>query len=883
MAKHPLMIVESITKSKTISKLLGSGITVKASIGHICDLPNGKDLGVDLAHDFKPNYVLTPQGQHVIRELRAEAKKADEIYLATDPDREGEAIAWHLQNYLRDYTKGAFHRISYHEITKNAIQNAFQHPGQVEQPLVDAQQARRILDRLLGYQVSPLLSHAVKKATSAGRVQSVALRLIVEREREIQAFQPVEYWNLDAIFSPLNASSTKLKTHLTRLNGAKAEISTGQLANALASALQSPGVAHRVARITSTPRIQRPYPPFITSTLQQAASSFLHYPPKRTMEIAQKLFEGVDLGDGNFVGLITYMRTDSVNVAQEAQNSARQFIHDTYGDAFVPPTPNRYRSSKSAQEAHEAIRPTNVAYTPDSIAHALAPEQLKLYRLIWNRFVASQMAPAKQIDHAIEVESQGGDLVSFVLPGQSRPGVVATFRAAARETLFAGYLTIYNMKDIGQEDELDNLTGVLPKLPENTPCSLMELKQEQCFTQPPARYSEASLVKALESNGVGRPSTYANIVNTIQLRGYVEKQKGALVPTETGFQANDYLVSKFPQLFDVGFTAQMETQLDQIEAGQENWIDMLHRFYSGYQTWLSEAGAMPSVGSVDSQLIKQLLSLFPEDFEFDPPVKGPRSTRDDGRLVRDLRKQTATSKRALTDRQSAALIRTVAKYASRNPAMLAAAERLGLGEFLREQINAYQLASQKQNSSVSTGQTLSPAFMKLLEEMKGITWEKPVASGRRKPFDAGRFFRSILRQAETNHALTPRQMAAIGNMASRSADQIPSYAELAKELNLPPTGTDGATAQEDIAADDADKQPEAAPGSGINADLAKVCEELFRRAAAITDWHPATKRGRRVYDDKAFTDSLQEQFQRKGMLSEKQIAALQKLLSHYEK
>ena len=286
---------------------------------------------------------------------------------------------------------------------------------------------------------------------------------------------------------------------------------------------------------------------------------------------------------------------------------------------------------------------------------------------------------------------------------------------------------------------------------------------------------------------------------------------------------------------------------------------------------------------MDSQLIKQLLSLFPEDFEFDPPVKGPRSTRDDGRLVRDLRKQTATSKRALTDRQSAALIRTVAKYASRNPAMLAAAERLGLGEFLREQINAYQLASQKQNSSVSTGQTLSPAFMKLLEEMKGITWEKPVASGRRKPFDAGRFFRSILRQAETNHALTPRQMAAIGNMASRSADQIPSYAELAKELNLPPAGTDGATAQEDIAADDADKQPEAAPGSGINADLAKVCEELFRRAAAITDWHPATKRGRRVYDDKAFTDSLQEQFQRKGMLSEKQIAALQKLLSHYEK
>ena len=877
MAKHPLMIVESITKSKTISKLLGSGITVKASIGHICDLPTGKDLGVDLAHDFKPNYVLTPQGQHVIRELRAEAKKADEIYLATDPDREGEAIAWHLQNYLRDYTKGPFHRISYHEITKNAIQNAFQHPGKVEQPLVDAQQARRILDRLLGYQVSPLLSHAVKNATSAGRVQSVALRLIVEREREIQAFQPVEYWNLDAIFSPLNAPATKLKTHLTRLNSAKAEIPSEQFANALANALQSSGVSHRVARITSTPRVQRPYPPFITSTLQQAASSFLHYPPKRTMEIAQKLFEGIDLGGDNFVGLITYMRTDSVNIAQEAQNSARQFIHDTYGEAYVPETPNRYRSGKGAQEAHEAIRPTNVSYTPESIAHALTAEQLKLYRLIWNRFVASQMVSAKQIDHAIEVESQGGDLATLVLPNQPTSGVVATFRAATRETVFPGYLTIYSIKDLGQEDELDNLTGVLPNLPENTLCSLVDLKQEQCFTQPPARYSEASLVKALESNGVGRPSTYANIVNTIQLRGYVEKQKGSLIPTETGFQANDYLVSKFPQLFDVGFTAQMETQLDQIEAGEENWVDMLHRFYSGYQEWLAEAGAMPSVGSVDNQLIKQLLTLFPDNFAFDPPVKGPRSTRDDGRLVRDLRKQISTSKRLLTDRQSAALIRTAAKYASRTPAMLAAAERLGLGDFLKQQIQAYQLASEKQNTQATPGEALSPTFMKLLEAMKGITWEKPVATGRRKPFDAGRFFRSLLRQAETNHALTPRQIAAIGNLASRYADHIPGYEQLAKELNLPEAKAEGA--EEELSKQENATTPDA---TGAN-DLAKTCEELFRRADAITEWHPATKRGRRVYDDKAFTDSLREQFLRKGTLSERQVAALQRLLAHYDK
>ena len=872
MAKHPLMIVESITKSKTISKLLGQDITVKASIGHICDLPNGKDLGVDLAHDFTPHYVLTPQGQRVIRELRAEAKKADDIYLATDPDREGEAIAWHLQNYLRDYTKGTFHRISYHEITKTAIQNAFKHPGEVEQPLVDAQQARRILDRLLGYQVSPLLSHAVRNATSAGRVQSVALRLIVEREREIQAFQPVEYWNLDAIFTPQGTSDIRLKTHLTRLNGAKAEISSGASAGALADALQSAGVSHRVARITSTPRVQKPYPPFITSTLQQAASSSLHFSPKRTMEIAQKLFEGVDLGGGNFVGLITYMRTDSVSVAKEAQNAARQFIGATYGEQFVPATPNYYRSGKGAQEAHEAIRPTNVDYTPDSIAHALAPEQLKLYRLIWNRFVASQMAPAKQIDHAIEIESQGGELDKLKLNADGAPGVVATFRAAARETVFPGYLTIYNMKDLGQEDELDNLTGVLPKLPENTPCDLRELKKEQCFTQPPSRYSEASLVKALEANGVGRPSTYANIVNTIQQRGYVEKQKGSLTPTPVGLEAIDYLVAKFPKLFDVGFTAQMETQLDEIEAGKEDWVDMLHKFYDSYQTWLADAGAMPSVGSVDKALIRQLLSLFPEDFAFDPPVKGVRTTRDDARLVHDLQAQLATGKKPLTDRQSAALIRMTAKYAQRNEALLAQAEALGLGDFLRQQIEAYQNAAQKQGDEpAKAGEPLPPAVKRLLEAMKSIVWEKPAAgTGRRKVFDAGRFFRSILRQAETTGSLTPKQIAAVESIASRSADQIPGYDELAKELNLAPAKTEANDAQDATAA------------QANAADLAQTCEELFRRADAITEWKPAAKRGKRTYDDKAFVDSLHDQFKRRGALSEKQVAALQKLLTHYE-
>ncbi|MBP5300153.1 MAG: hypothetical protein J6Y80_01995, partial [Victivallales bacterium] len=548
-----------------------------------------------------------------------------------------------------------------------------------------------------------------------------------------------------------------------------------------------------------------------------------------------------------------------------AQNAARKFIGETYGAQFVPPTPNRYRSGKGAQEAHEAIRPTNVNYTPDSIAGALAPEQLKLYRLIWNRFVASQMASAQQIDHAIEIESRGGALSTLALEGIGANGIVATFRAAARETVFPGYLTIYNMRDLGQEDEMDNLTGVLPSLPENTPCSLVDLRQEQCFTQPPSRFSEASLVKELESNGVGRPSTYANIVNTIQLRGYVEKQKGSLVPTEIGFAANDYLVSHFPKLFDVGFTAQMEKQLDEVEAGQENWVAMLHKFYADYQDWLTEAGARHSVGSVDKELIRQLLALFPEDYAFDTPVKGARRTLNDSRLIRDLRRQAASGRRPLSDRQIGALIRTAAKYCERDEAMAAAARKAGLADFLREQSEAYAATAQKQQTAAVPGETLAPAFLKLLDAMKAIEWEKPAANDRRRSFDIGRFFRSLVKQAETTHALTPKQIAAIGSLATRHASEIPGYAELARELNLP--SEENTAAQENATAEVS----------------AKTCEELFQRAETIAEWKPAAKRGKRTYDDKAFVESLHDQFLRRGALSDKQVAALQKLLAHYGK
>ena len=626
--KSTLMIVESPAKARTIGKLLGKGTTVLASMGHVRDLPP-RDLGVDVAHDFHPTYVVTPKGMKVVRELKEAARKADQIYLATDPDREGEAIAWHLQSLLQDSTKADFHRIAYHEITRSAIEAAFQSPGQVELPLVDAQQARRVLDRLVGYQVSPMLWKNVEKDTSAGRVQSVALRLIVEREREIQAFVPVEYWNLEAVFSPASAPRVRLKTALSKLNGKKANVPDGESALALAQALEDSGVCHQVASITSKPRTQRPAPPFTTSTLQQAAGGALHFGSAATMAIAQQLYEGVDMG-GTTSGLITYMRTDSVHVASEAQQAALGFIRRTYGEEFAPATPNRFSSGKNAQEAHEAIRPTNVERTPEAVAPYLDDRQLKLYRLIWNRFVASQMASAKQVDHAIEILSRGGALESLTLPcaGQGT-GVECIFRAAARETLFPGYQTVYNMKDLGQEDEMDNLMGSLPALTRGDSCRLQALTKEQCFTQPPKRFSEGALVKALEANGVGRPSTFASTVQTILDRRYVEKQQSALLPTELGFRVNDYLVGRFPELFDVDFTARMEKELDQVEEGKMDWVSMLREFYGKFQGWLASGGALPQNLSLSREQWKGLLDAFPEEFLFVTPVAGARRPEDD--------------------------------------------------------------------------------------------------------------------------------------------------------------------------------------------------------------------------------------------------------------
>ena len=873
MSQKTLMIVESPAKARTIGKLLGNSAEVMASMGHVSDLP-ARDLGVDIANGFQPHYELTSNGKKVIHSLKSAAKDASLIILATDPDREGEAIAWHLRNLLQGTTKGAFQRVAYHEITRAAINDALKHPGEIKLPLVDAQQARRVLDRLVGYQVSPLLWRNVEKDTSAGRVQSVALRLIVEREREIQAFKPVEYWNLDAEFSPCGAPEVHLKTRLAKLNGAKAEVASREVALALEKALLDATTIHRLARVTDTPRTQHAPPPFITSTLQQAAGSSLRYGTNQTMKLAQELYEGVESGGTTTGGLITYMRTDSVNIAAEAQRAALDFIGRTYGPQYVPATPNRYRSGKSAQEAHEAIRPTDVNRTPESLASVLSPMQLKLYRLIWNRFVASQMASARQIDHAIEVESNGPALDACGVAADGKP-LCCLFRTAARETVFDGYAKVYSFKDLESSDGEEEENSA--RLPEtfgrqlaaliaagNDRCLLDKLQKEQCFTQPPNRFSEASLVKALEANGIGRPSTFASIVKTILDRKYVEKQKLTLMPTPLGFKVNDYLVGSFPHLFEVGFTAQMEHELDLVEEGELNWVEMLRTFYGEFKEWMASGGSVPPVGEgvTQEQAAKVLECLCREDFSFDAPVQGARRLYDDRKLASSLHAQfTGKTPKPLSARQLGAVLALAAKYYRRDETLAELVDTLGIDAEVAGRADAMEAADAREKASPAEN-AMTDQLEKLLQTMKKVKWEEPVKRGKRV-YDDGKFFRSILKQAEASRSLTPSQASAVLKLASKYAAVIPGYAELVGEMAGNVAGDAGTTA---VAAAGVPKEE---------------CAALMAEAAAISNWQEPVKRGRRVYDDKEFVESLREQFARRGTLTERQVAALRRVLEKY--
>ncbi len=583
MAKN-LVVVESPAKARTINKYLGRDYKVMASIGHIKDLPE-KELGVDIDDDFTPTYVIIPDrkkrnNRKILRQLREAAAQAAAIYLAADPDREGEAICQHLKEELvRPGENKPVYRVQFNEITRDAVRRAFEHPGEIDRNRVEAQQARRVLDRLVGYQVSPLLWKKVRRGLSAGRVQSVALRLVVEREREIEAFVPTEYWTLTAYLSAAHPPSFRARLVGGRKGKQTWTLKTGDFdkplkknevhikneadMRAIVSAVEK--AAFLVRSVDVKEKRRHPVPPFTTSKLQQEAARKLRFPVAKTMRLAQKLYEGVDVGDEGTVGLITYMRTDSTRVSENALDDVRQFVNEHYGSDYLPDTPNVYRSKKGAQDAHEAIRPTSVRRTPESLKPYLSKDELALYRLIWQRFVASQMNPAIFDQTTIEIEA--GEYL---------------FRASGSVLKFPGFLAVYEEGKDEPTPEEDEQAATLPPVQPGETLTLNELKPEQHFTSPPPRYTEATLVKALEEYGIGRPSTYAQILSVIQDRAYVEKVKNRLKPTELGMVVNDLLVESFNDLFNVKYTARMEEELDEVEEGRLKWVDAVREFYQKF-------------------------------------------------------------------------------------------------------------------------------------------------------------------------------------------------------------------------------------------------------------------------------------------------------------
>lgn len=589
-AKKNMVIVESPAKAKTIGKFLGSSFFVCSSMGHVRDLPERK-LSVDVENNFTPEYKIIPSRKKLVSELVSDSKKADTVYLASDLDREGEAIAWHLTKALEIPDEKA-RRVTFNEITKDAILEAFKHPGPINMSKVNAQQARRILDRLVGYQISPLLWKKITKGLSAGRVQSVAVRLIVEREKEIQAFKPQEYWKVTAELKTISEGENKLqdiksfKSILQKFNNENIEIKNESQAKDIITELQK--AEYVVANVKKQTKRNNAPPPFTTSLLQQQASTRLQFSAKKTMLIAQQLYEGIDIGTEGTVGLITYMRTDSFHISEQALGTCRKLIVDKYGKDYLPEKPNVHASDKKGtQGAHEAVRPTTVEHTPESIKNFLTKDQFKLYELIWNRFVASQMNPAQYAVTDVEIVTQYAR--DATQPGKNAPPKQYLFKAKGRELLFDGHTIVS-----GHEMEKDE--QILPPLEKDQKLELLELGPTQHFTQPPPRFSEASLVKTLEKMGIGRPSTYASIISTIQDRGYVKQEKRAFYATELGTLVTEKLIEHFPKIMDVKFTSHMEDELDKIEDEKIGWLNVLKEFYDPFKIDLEKAvGEMKSV------------------------------------------------------------------------------------------------------------------------------------------------------------------------------------------------------------------------------------------------------------------------------------------------
>jgi len=818
MSKN-LVIVESPAKAKTIGKLLGGDFVVKSSVGHIRDLPQ-RELGVDIEHAFKPKYVVSPGKAKVVEDLRKAAKDCDAIYLAPDPDREGEAIAWHLQETLKAAGKGKpFHRVQYNEITPRAVRAAFEHPGSIDMNRVNAQQARRVLDRIVGYMVSPLLWRRLRRGLSAGRVQSVALRLVCERERQIQIFKPEPYWVLGAVVRKQVAPVDPFTVTLTKIDGEKPELHTPETVQAIQDDLQ--GRALRVADVRTRVIQRRPLPPFITSTMQQAASSVCGFSPGRTMSLAQHLYEGLDFGQGP-VGLITYMRTDSVNIARDAQEMAKSFITAQFGTEYYPETPNTYRSRSSAQEAHEAVRPTDITRTPESMAGKLEPAALKLYDLIWRRFLASQMVPAK-------IAQRTGVITTVPPPAQTHQ---YTFTASASDILFPGFLKVMQLdikkvREGGDEsenepDEVDRL----PPLEKDEPLDLVEWLSGRKETKPPARFSEASLIKALETNGVGRPSTYASILETLKQRTYVTNEKRQLAPTDIGFQVNDLLVDKLNALFDVGFTAKMEESLDKIEEGSIEWTSMMQTFYTQFNTWMSLAKEPPA----DRAKVDAMLALLDNVREWAPPVPYGKRTYSDEKFIASIRQQIEKAEKPISDRQLEALARIAVRYRAQIPDSEPRIESLGFAAILEAERTA-------------PPREITLRKFDLIQSLEMDERQR-------------KFLTSLSQQEAAGRRLTPAQVGALDRILLRHAALIPNFEEECGKLGIQDT--------ESQAEPDHESKP---------------VLDLF---AHVTTWRPPVKRGRSTFDDKAFFDSLSQQFQRRGALSPRQRAALGKMLFKYK-
>ncbi len=833
-----LVIVESPAKARTIGKMLGKDYQIFASMGHIRDLPE-RSLGVDIANGFLPNYVESKSRAKVIKELRSAAKKSDAVYLAPDPDREGEAIAWHLHEMLKDKTKADFHRVSFHEITKSAIAKAFEHAGELDMHLVDSQQARRVLDRLVGYQISPLLWSQIEKGISAGRVQSVALRLVVEREREILAFEPEEYWNFIIKLSPDASSGGErvFESRLVRIDGEKAKVDNGNDAARILEAIKPS--AYKVSGLKFVPKKRYASPPFITSTMQQAASSNLGFSANRTMRIAQQLYEGLDVGAGGTVGLITYMRTDSVNIAREAQDACRGFIAAELGRDYIPEKPNFYKSKASAQEAHEAIRPTDVNLTPERVKPFLDDAQFKLYSLVWRRFVASQMAPAQQAQTTAEIETTGTD------------GHCYRFRTTATVTTFQGFLKVYR---VTEKDEDLVTPEILKNLKEGDECFLRDAMNEQKFTEPPPRFSEASLIRELESNGIGRPSTYATIVNTIQNRRYVLKDSGRLHPSELGFKVNDYLVKTLPDLFQVGFTAGMETRLDEIEEGKLTYTGMLNDFYKDFVTWVDSA---KKVGAPSENKAESLIKLLDKVEEWAEPEKRGRRTYDDHKFFNSVQEKFFKDN-TVTAKQWQALLQLAVTYKNQIPELEAVASREGFLEELQEAGQKAIEMAEKQKESTASEKDIAQ-YKDLFSAFDNVKWAEP-ENRRGRTYDDKKFFDSIKKQAESGKKLSDKQMAVVGRFAVKYKDQLSNFDDISSRL--------GVTIEEGEQG-----------GALQDPEVLKLLETLSK----VTKWAEPTKKGRRVYDDKVFYESLQRQADDGRKLSPKQVFALKKLAGKYSK